>query len=84
MNTLYFLKSQGRGNFYWETIFMETFPINAKMINYLQTSWCFRNLLDNEVYGGVVAAESVGGHAGEHGRVRPLCPSDAARTDNIT
>ena len=54
------------------------------MINYLQTSWCFRNLLDNEVYGGVVAAESIGGHAGEHGRVRPLCPSDAARTDNIT
>ena len=49
---------------------------------HLKSVGCFRLLLDNEVDWGVVAAEGVGGHAREQGRVAALGPLDADGREN--
>jgi hypothetical protein len=44
---------------------------------YLKSIRSFRLFLDDEVDGGIVAAEGVGGHAGEEGGVAAFGPLDA-------
>ena len=51
--------------------------VSAILLEDLEVKRGLRHLLDDQVDAGVIAAESIGGHAGEQGGVSPLRPLDA-------
>ena len=51
--------------------------VSAILLEHLEVKRGLGHLLDDQVDAGVIAAESICGHAGEQGGVSPLRPLDA-------